>query len=241
MRLIKLIGALAAVLAFSAIAVATASAVETLWKWLPGTSGAGGETLKGTSGEAILTTVDEGKTLVVKCTKSTLLLTAKEEEKEVHSEILENGGSLGLLINQFEGCKSLGLPANSVGAGKELILAHLETHNCMIKPGDFGVLFKLLPLTLEVPAAGVKILIRGSVIGLLEGKEGEKLLTFKLNLKAPGGTSQEIKLCEGGSEDKLEAALDPAGAFGTAFQEVKGGTLEFDMNVDKTGSEMMEK
>jgi len=52
MRIFKLIGALVVVLAFSVVAVATsASAKETLWKWLPGSVG---ETMKGKSGEGVL-------------------------------------------------------------------------------------------------------------------------------------------------------------------------------------------
>ncbi len=39
MRTLKLVGALFAALAFTAFAVATASAAETLWELLPGTTG----------------------------------------------------------------------------------------------------------------------------------------------------------------------------------------------------------
>jgi hypothetical protein len=248
MRLFKLIGALAVVLAFSALAVATASAAETLWKWLPGSVG---ETLKGKSAKATLTSTDPGVgTLTITCAKSSLLLSAKEEEKEVKSELVEKGSTekkdatLSLLVVVFEECTALGLPVNSVGAPAKTILVHIEEHNCMISVPEkkFGVLLEILPLSLEVPAIKAGILVRGAVIGqLLGAKEGEKVLTYKLDLNAPGGTSQEIKKCEGGVENKLEAALDATGKFEPAFEEAKEGVLEFDMTKDTAGEEMMEK
>jgi hypothetical protein len=245
MRLYKLIGALTVALTFSFVAVTTASAAETLWKWLPGSVG---ELFKGKSEKTLLTTIDEGKTSTFDCPKSLLLLTAKEEGKEVESQLLEEGSTggkdatLALLINQLEGCTFAGLAINSVGAKSGIILVHIEAHNCMIAPKDFGVLLKILPLSLEIPAIKIGILFRGAVIGLLEGaKEGTKALTYGLNLKAPGGTSQEIKKCEGGVENKLEAALDATGVFNPAFEEAKASTLEFDMTKDIEGEEAMEK
>jgi hypothetical protein len=244
MRTFKLIGALIVVLAFSAVAVATASAAETLWTWLPGSAG---ETFKGTSGEAVLSAKDEGKTLTVKCKKSTLLLSDTVEGKEVHSELLKEGSiegkdaTLALMIIHFEGCLALGLAANSPGDTKEIILVHVEEHNCMIEPKDFGVLLKILPLHIEIPSLkGVLILVEGSVIGLLEGKEGEKLLTFKLNLKTNAAKEQEFLKCSGGEKDELKASLDGV-KFEPATEEAKTGTLEFDMTKDTAGEEMMEK
>ena len=152
MRIFKLIGALVVVLAFSAVAVATsASAEEVLWKWLPGSVG---ETLKGETGPALLAFLDEKKQFDLKCTNGTLLLTYTfkagegENPKEVtaSSELVKEGSTegkdatLALFIIHFTGCKTLGLGANSVGDVKEVILVHVEAHNCMIGPGKFGLL-----------------------------------------------------------------------------------------------------
>jgi hypothetical protein len=241
MRLFKIIGGLAVVLAFSAIAVATASAAETLWKWLPGSVG---ETFKGGSGKAVLSTVDEGKTLTIECTKSTLLLT--DTELKVSSELLKEGATnekdatLALLVIHFEKCKSLGLPINSTGDKAEIILVHVEAHNCIIGPGKFGILLKPLQVHLELPAAKLLILVRGDVLGLLLGaKEGEKVLTYTLDLNAKEG-AQEFKKCEGGEEEKLEASLDGV-IFNSATESAAEGKLEFDMTKDTAGEEMMEK
>jgi len=255
MRTFKLIAAMALVLAFSAIGVAaTASAAEILWKWLPGSVG---ETLKGGSGKATLTTKFGGAAFTIECAKSTLLLTYtfKKGEGEnptevtASSELVKEGSTegkdatLSLLIIHFEKCLSFGLPVNSVGDLKEIILVHVEEHNCMInaKEKEFGVLLVPLQVHLEVPAAKALILVRGAVIGLLLGaKEKEKVLTYKLDLTAPGGV-QSIKKCEGGVENKLEAALLNGEKFEPATEEAKEGVLEFDMTKDKEGEEMMEK
>jgi len=155
----------------------------------------------------------------------------------------EKDATLALLIIHTEGCKALGLPINSVGDKSEIILAHVEAHNCMIGPGKFGWLLKLLPMHLEVPAAKILILVRGDVLGqLLGAKEGEKVLTYKLDLNTvkKEDKEQELKKCEGGTEEKLEASLDGV-TFFPAFQDVEESVVEFDMNKDKEGEEMMEK
>jgi hypothetical protein len=241
MRLFKIIGALAVVLAFSAVAVATASAAETLWKWLPGSVG---ETFKGGSKEATLSFKEEEKTLTVTCKKSTISLT--EPETKVASELIKEGSTegkdatLALFIVDFEGCTFLGLAVNSTGDKAGIILTHIEAHNCMIGKGKFGLLLIPLQVHLEVPAAKALILIRGAVIGeLLGAAEGTKVLTYKLDLNAPGGV-QAIKKCEGGSENELFASLDGVNFF-LASEEAKEGVLEFDMTKDTLGEEMMEK
>jgi len=250
MRLFKLIGALIVVLVFSAVSVATASAVETLWKWLPGSVG---ETFKGGTGKAKILALDEkgAKTISFTCKKSTILLT--DETLKASSELLKEGSTegkdatLALIIRHFEGCEisGTGLQLSSTGDIAGIILDHIEAHNCMIKKGDFGILLLMLPLTLENQALKIKITVRGDVLGLLEGKEKEKLLTFKLNLKTAGGETnkfkqQEFLKCEGGELGKLEASLDGI-TFEPMSEEVEGGALEFDMTKDKEGEEMMEK
>jgi hypothetical protein len=243
MRTLKIIGALVLVLAFSAIAVATASAVETLWKWLPGSAK---ETFTGKSGKITFGATFEKTAFAFVCTKSLTLLT--DSVLKVSSELLEEGSTAGkdatlaLLITHMEGCTIAGLPAKSEGDSSGIILVHVEEHNCMIKPGDFGVLLKPLPLHIELPALGILILVLGDVLGLLEGKEGEKKLTFGLNLKTvkSEGKEQEFLKCEGGEKEELKASLDGV-TFVPATEEAVAGSLTFDMTKDKEGEEMMEK
>jgi hypothetical protein len=236
MRLFKLIGALLAALALSAIVlVATASAAETLWKWLPGSVG---ETFKGKSGIVEFRSTDEGKALTITCKKSTISLAGSELIKEGSTE--GKDATLVLFLDDDEECSSLGLPINSVGDKAGIILWHVEGHGCLIGKGKFGWLLEILQVHLEIPAAKILMLLRGAVIGeLLGGKEGEKLLTYKLDLNAPGGV-QAIKLCEGGKENKLESSLNGVTFFPTTV-EAKEAVLEFDMTKDTAGEEMMEK
>jgi len=255
MRTLRFIGALAAMLTFSAIGVATtASAAEILWKWLPGSVG---ETFKGGSGEILWTTKFGESAFKIKCAKASLLLTYTfkpkegEQEKEVtaSSELVEKGSTekkdatLSLWIVHVEGCSTAGLTLNSMGDKSGIILLHVEEHNCMISAAkkEFGVLLEALPGHIEVPALkGTLVLLRGAVIGLLLGaKEKEKVLTYKLDLNAPGGV-QEIKKCEGGVENKLEVSLDGV-KFEPETVEAKEGVVEFDMTKDTAGEEMMEK
>jgi len=243
MRLSKFIGAIVVALAFSAIAVATASAVETLWKWLPGSAK---ETFKGKSGKATLTSAFEsGKKLVgFVCTKSLLLLT--DATLKVSSELLEEGSTegkdatLALLIIHFEGCTSGGLPVNSLGDSSGIILVHVEAHNCMIGAGKFGILLKPLLVHLEIPSIKALIFVRGDVLGQLLGTG--LTLTYTLDLNAPGTPPvQEFKKCEGGEEEKLESSLDGGVTYSPSTEDAKEGVLEFDMTKDLNGEEMMEK
>jgi hypothetical protein len=236
MRIAKLIGALFVVLAFSAVAVATASAAEKLWTLLPGTVG---ETFTGKSGKATLQLREVEKIKPsITCTKSLLLLPSSELLKEGSTEGKDATLALGIL--HFEGCTSFGVPAFSDGDASGVILVHLEIHTCMIKPGDFGLLITPLPLHIEIPGVKKLIMVRGAFIALLEGKEGEKKLVFGLNVKQKEGV-QEIAKCEGGVENSLEGSIDDGVTFVKAGEEAVASTLGFDMTLDKEGEEPMEK
>jgi hypothetical protein len=231
MRTFKIICALALVLVSSAIAVATASAAETLWRFLPGTKG---ETFTGKTGSATLETTAGGKFL---CTGSTILLTFGGSS----SELLETGGSLALALIHFTGCKAEGiLPINSKGDEKEIILSHLEIHTCLIKKGDLGLKLEILPLLLEVPAVGLTIETKGAFIVLITPLETPKGKHFELNIKQTKGT-QEIEKCEGGVKQTLLFKTD-SGAFESAGELIAAGTglLLFDGTKDKEGEELME-
>jgi hypothetical protein len=237
MRTSRLIGTLFVAVVFGAIASGTASAAEILWKWLPGSAG---ETFKGKVGKFQLQ-VKAGATYV--CQKGSILLT--DEGTKASSELLKEGSTegkdatLALLILHLEGCTWSGIAINSDGDASGVILVHYEIHNCVIKAGQFGLLLKPLPLHLEVPALKLLEAIRGSYVAVVEGKGGEKLLTFKLNIKQKEG-KQEIEKCEGAEKETLEKSVD-AGAFEQAGIEAQEAVFEFDMTKDKEGEEMMEK
>ena len=170
-----------------------------------------------------------------------ILLT--DETLKASSELLKEGATegkdatLALLMIHWEGCKAEGLFAeSSLGDASGVILEHLEVHNCMIKKGEFGLLILPLALHLEIPIAGllITILEKGLFIGKL--KEVTKLV-FELNAKQTGG-DQEIKKCEGGSEEFLLLKTDNETEEDAALEtSIK---LEFDMTKDKEGETMME-
>src|SRR3978361_1495558 len=110
MRSIKLIGAMFVVLAFSAVAVATASAAETLWKWLPGSVG---ETFTGKSEKASLQQkkVGEEGGLTITCANSKVLLEGSALIKEGSTS--EKDATLSTAHIHFEKCTVAGLPVNS--------------------------------------------------------------------------------------------------------------------------------
>jgi hypothetical protein len=232
MRTFKIICALALVLVSSAIAVATASAAETLWRILPGTKG---ETFTGKSGAATLEASAGSK---IACTGSTILLTFGGSS----SELLETGGSLALALIHFTGCKAEGLlPTNSKGDEKEIILSHLEIHTCLIKKGDLGLKIETLPVVLEVPAVGLTIEVKGAFIALIAPLEAKDKKHFELNIKQTKGV-QEIEKCEGGVKQTLLSKADAAEKFELAGELIAAGTglLLFDGTKDKEGEELME-
>jgi hypothetical protein len=238
MRIFKLIGALVVVLAFSAMAVATAGAAETLWKWLPGSAK---ETFKGTQ------TIATGKLQIkggatVECKGGSILLTAKELPGEPSSELLEKEATLELAMIHFTKCKALGLPANSLGDASEVILVHAELHNCMISIAkkEFGLLILPLPVHIEVPSvkALISVLEKGLFIAKLDS-EKESKVNFLLTAKQKEGL-QGIEKCEGGSKETLLATENGGAEPKEAGLETEI-LLEFDKTIDKEGETMMEK
>ncbi len=228
MRTFKLIGALVLVLVSSAIAVASASAAELLWTLLPGTKG---ETFTGKSGKATLegATVSKNK---ITCPSSTILLTFEGNSSELTEP------SLALALIHFEKCKALGtLPVNSLGDGKEIILAHLEIHFCMIKPGDFGLLIKTLPVHLEIAVPALLISVEGAFIALVSPLTGDKK-HFEALIEQEKG-KQKIEKCEGGTAQTLTSKTDNE-PVENAGEEAKEGLLLFDGTIDKAGEEMMD-
>jgi hypothetical protein len=226
MRTFKLIFGLALVLAFGAIGVASASAAETLWPWLPGSAK---ETFSGKSG-TFTWQIDGGESFT--CAKSLILLTG--------SELTENAAKLWLATIHLEGCKEslFGQPINSLGDASGVILIHIVLHTCMITKGDFGVLVKPLPIHLEIPNLGQLIAIQGSFVGRIKLLVGDKK-HYELEITQKNGL-QTIEKAEGGVKENLEASTNE-GAFVETAIEAKEGLLLFDGTIDKAGEEMMEK
>jgi hypothetical protein len=236
MRIFKLIGALVVVLGFSALAVATASAAETLWKWLPGTVG---ETFTGKFAE---TTWQVKGGAAIKCKKGLILLT--DAELKMSSELMKEGSTEGkdatlwLAVIHFEGCTSAGFSLNSLGDKPGIILWHVEIHNCMIKKEHFGLLIRPLLIHLEIPVIKSLLELLGSLVALIEALPKEPT-HFELNVTQKEGV-QSIEKCEGGEKDTLLTSLNHE-AFVQTAMEAKEGLILFDGTFDKEGETMMEK
>jgi hypothetical protein len=225
MRIFKLIGALVVVLAFSAIAVSSASAAETLWKFLPGSAG---ETFKGAQIGKGLLQIKGGGTIV--CLKGTILL---------EGSALVSEGTLALATIHFSECTALGLAMNSLGDASEILLVHVEIHTCMIAPKHFGLLILPLPVHIEIPSLKLLILIleKGLFVALIES-EKESKTNFLLTATQKAGV-QGIEKCEGGEKESLLVKTDnePEVAAGLEASYL----VEFDLTKDKAGQTLMEK
>ncbi len=207
MRTFKLVGALFAVLAFTAFATATASAAELLWEMLPGTTGTA---ITGKSGKATLQIKGGGS---ITCAEST------GKEGEITSE-----RTLGLVWILFgPNCTAFGNPVNSLGEEPGFILVHVHYHQCLVEPGVLGWLLKLLPLHLEIPATSLLLSVQGALVGSVTAGKGK---TFTLTVKQKAG-QQAITHCEGSKgEVKLETSLD-GGEFIQSGEEAKESTVTF--------------
>ena len=235
MRMFKFMGALIVVLAFTMIGVATASAAEALWQWLPGTVG---ETFKGEldEGKAILQeTEEDGKDgkIKIECATLSILLEGSELLKEGST----NGkdATLALAVLHFTGCTTGGLPVHSPGDEAGVILSHVEIHNCLIewlKTAKLdGVLILPLELTLEVGATVVTTVLDKKGTGFVAPIKKIGVSQYLIDARQTGGL-QEVKLCEGGEEESLLTLLAGAKKENKAAEEIKA-LIKFDKTFDK--------
>ena len=201
MRYLKLIGALAVVLAFSALGVVSAaSGAETLWRWLPGSVG---ETFKGEFGPGTLTILPAKAKMV--CAKGKILLAGSQ----LVGTAGEKDATLALVTIHLEGCKAEGIfAANSLGDNPEIILLHLEFHNCVINKAnkEFGLLILPLETHIEIPAAKllVTLLEKGLYIARI-AQEGAAAAKITAELKEG---KQNPEKCEGGEAEGLLMKID---------------------------------
>jgi hypothetical protein len=230
MRMSKYFGALLVVLAFSMSAVATASAEEHLWKWLPGTVG---ETFTGKLHEKTTATLQEVKGAAIKCTALSVLLEGSELVKEGSTE--GKDATLALAVLHFTGCKALGLEVHSKGDAKEVILAHVEIHNCLIewlKEAHLdGVLILPLEVVLESGANVLTTVLDKKTTGFVAPLKKVGVSEYLLDARQTEGV-QEVKKCEGGEENSLKTLLAKATEEKNAGEEIKV-LLLFDKTFDK--------
>jgi hypothetical protein len=190
MRLFRLVGTLFAVLAFSTVVVAVASAAETLWRWNPGTTGA---TFTGSSGKVTLQ-VKGGAAIT--CEKSAL-------KGSLTSEQTLGVGTVTVTI-----CTLTGLAVLGLGDTAQTVTLHGAFHDCLISSGDAGLLIKLSePVHVEVPSTGLLMVFTGSLLVLALPNKSKKTGPFPLNAAQTAGV-QAIEKCEGGTAQKLEASTD---------------------------------
>jgi hypothetical protein len=200
MRIFKLIGVVAMLVAFTAISAGTASA-----SLLPGVKGTAAS---GSSKKATLQV------------KGGAAITCKESKTE-KGEVLSTAEALAV-INFGTNCTAGGLPVKSTGDASGTILTHVEVLDCAITGGR-AVIILTLPLTLEVPSTKLTLEIKGSV--LAQVASGTKAKSFALTLKQAGGVNA-ITECTGGEKHILETSTDK-GAFVQSGQEAEEAKLEF--------------
>lgn len=206
MRTFKFLGALMVVMAFSAIAVATASAAEVLWHFLPG---ANGTKFTGDSGKSTLQVVGG---LSITSPKST-------STGELTSE-----GTLGTTTITFKEATTAGLPVNSEGDASGIIKVKAKLHNCLIAAGDRGVKLEIEEVKLVVPSTKLTVAIKGALIVLVSPFE-EKATKYALTVTQKEG-KQGIEKCEGGTAQTLLTSIDK-GTFTQSAQESKEALIDF--------------
>jgi hypothetical protein len=149
MRGIKLVTTPLAVMALSAVIAAAASAAPEFL------SNIGSRAFTGSSKKAKLQ-VKEGAT--IECTKS-------------KASGLLTSNTTGLLTVAFEGCKSLGLAASSLGDVPGVILVTLTAETCfagLFPALEAGLILTPSPVHIEVPAASQLMIVKGAFVAMVE-------------------------------------------------------------------------
>jgi hypothetical protein len=155
---------------------------------------------------------------VLNKSKLAVLETASAETPPVECEELKGEGTFetdshGKATLDFEKCKSLGFPANSLGDKEGLILTPGLFLICLTNSAalTFGLFFELTEkVHIEIPAvAGVLVTVEGAVIGEIATKEGT---LFALNFKGKKGVQEVAKECvdeKGGKKPGTLKTSDP--------------------------------
>jgi hypothetical protein len=198
---LKLMTALAMLLVAAGITAAGASAVETLWKWLPG--------LEKTpfaieTGAVTIETTNKDK---LKCEKTTT--TVGELTKEA---------TLAKATVKLEKCTFNGEEVENEGSAEAgIVTLMFEFHNCLIAANDAGILVKLTKET-KLATAEDKLTLRGAFVILASPNKVLKK-TFTLLIQQKEG-KQTIKKCEGGAELTLETKINAGMFLATGMEAV---------------------
>lgn len=206
MRVIRATAVVTASIALGLLAT-SASAAETLWSLLPGTTGT---TFTGKSGKVTFQIKGSGS----------FISSSSEASGEITAE-----KTLGLEVDTYVKSTLGGLPVNSLGDAAGVVLVHYELHHCLIGGGPLaGWLRKMLPLHLEVPSTKLLLTMEGSQIAQLTPNK-TKSKTFNLIVEQKEGKAS-IEKCEGGTALTLLTSLD-GGAFVQSAQEAKEASVTF--------------
>jgi hypothetical protein len=212
MRHLKLAGMLLILaLAASGLAAATASAAAP--EFLDNVAK---NTFTGTSGAGKLE--DPVTKLTIACKKDNVLLEGNEitGPKAITADV------------HFEGCTLAGLPANSLGDAKEVILAKATGELCFTNkaPLTVGILFKITPVHIEVPSILELVEVTGTALGTITPVGTLTTGPYTLTLSA---TTAKEK-CEGGVAPELKVEKEhnktPLAAIESTVE-----TLTFDKDV----------
>jgi hypothetical protein len=140
----------------------------------------------------------------------------------------------GTATLKWKECTTAGLAANSLGDEKGIILAKVLLLVCLINSAklEFGVAAEPdETIHLEAAAAGVLAEVKGLVIGTLSGAKGKE---FTSEFLAPKVGEQTVKECTDAEGKKVHSLLEALNheAFATASEEVKGGKIVFEKEVE---------
>jgi hypothetical protein len=191
------------VLLFIFYAGSAASAAPSL---LPGTAGT---TFTGKSGKLTWQTKGGG---AISCSASEV----------VNGEIVST--ALLLFLFRFTGCTLAGLAENTLGDASGVTLVHVEADFCAIsnKPLVGGLLFKVLPVHLEVPSTKLLLVLEGSFVGTMS-PENKKAFAFTPTFTQKEG-KQTVEGCLNEAGTKLEPEMLLWSADGGTFVQT---ALEF--------------
>ena len=154
-------------------------------------------------------------------------------EKDLgHATFNASSTNLGPFTLDFEECTQGGEPCMSLGDLSLTILTSGEWHLVLLEgtPMKWFILFLPKETHIECPGAAVKLLlVKGSILGLLELKSGEKAKKFNVKLGQANGVQSE-KFYENNAGEKITSELTTSQEGGKAKKsglESEGDAFEF--------------
>jgi hypothetical protein len=133
-------------------------------------------------------------------------------------------------------CLAFGFPANSLGDGSAEILVPVLFLICLINSAalTFGVAAEVSKVHLEVPAAGVLVIVNGLVIGSLGAKAGEKVASTTVSFSGSKGipTVKECSDSSGTKKHTLTGELNENGKPEAASENVVEGKVTYEEKLE---------